>query len=126
MTRGLPLASSLIWRLRMFAPSPETTRHYRARAAERALDEDVEMFLQMWGTEIWAAGARQITLLRKDLPPDLRDSPLARSAEGWILVAAPNGSLMTCYHRCDASRFIARKAGARRSRRARRGGPRRR
>ena len=105
----------------MAASTPDATQHYRTRAAERALDEDVEMFLQMWGTETWAAGARHITLFRKNLPPDLRDSPLARSAEGWILIAAPNGSLMTCYHRCDASRFLARKSDPRRSRRQRRG-----
>jgi len=116
----------LMWRMPMFAPTPDTTQHYRARAAERVLRDDVEMFLQMWGTEIWAAGARQITLLRKNLPPDLRDSPLARSAEGWILVAAPNGALMTCYHRCDASRFITRKSDARRSRKPQRGRRRRR
>jgi hypothetical protein len=100
----------------MLAPTPDATRHYQARAAERALDDEVEMFLQMWGTETWAAGARHITLSRKDLPPDLRHSSIARSAEGWILVAAPNGALMTCYHRCDASRFVARKSKARRSR----------
>lgn len=64
----------------------------------------------MWGTEIWAAGALQITLVRKDLPPDLRDSPIARRAEGWILVAAPNGTLMTCYQRRDAWRFVTRKS----------------
>jgi hypothetical protein len=101
----------------MVAPTPDGTQHYQARAAERALPPDVEMFLQMWGTEIWAAGARQIMLLRNDLPPDLRDSPIARSAEGWILVAAPNGALMTCYHRCDARRFIARKRRRRHARR---------
>jgi hypothetical protein len=104
----------------MFAPTPDATQHYRARAAERAIPPDVELFLQMWGTEIWAAGARQITLFRKNLPPDLRDSPIALSAEGWILVAAPNGALMTCYHRCDAWRFVARKSDVRRRRKPRR------
>src|SRR5438045_1128715 len=58
----------------MFAPTPtpDATLHYRARAAERALPPGVERFLRMWGTEIWAAGAVQITLLRKDLPPRVR------------------------------------------------------
>jgi hypothetical protein len=101
----------------MFAPTPDATQHYRARAAQRALPRDIELFLQMWGTESWAAGARQTTLIRRNLPPDLRDSPIARDAEGWILVAAPNGALMTCYHRCDAGRFIARKRRRQRRRR---------
>jgi hypothetical protein len=101
-------------------PTADATLHFRARAAERALPEGVENFLRMWGTEIWAAGAVQITLLRDDLPPDLRDSRIARLADGWILVAAPNGTLMTCYYRRNALRFIHRKAtdhGTRKTRR---------
>lgn len=104
----------------MLAPTPHDTLHYRFRAAERALPQDVEGFLRTWGTEVWAAGARQITLFLKDLPPELRDTMLARRAEGWILVAAPNGALMTCYQRGDAWRFIMRKSEDRRPRRARR------
>ena len=104
----------------MLAPTPYATLHYRLRAAERALPQDVEGFLRKWGTEIWAAGARQITLFLKDLPAELRDTMIARRAEGWILVAAPNGSLMTCYQRRDAWRFIMRKSEERRPRRPRR------
>lgn len=107
----------------MFAMTPDPTEHYRARADERALPPDVEEFLWMWGTEFWAAGARQITLCRDHLPPELRTSRLARRAEGWILVAAPNGALMTCYHRPDAWRFVQRKCDPGRDRRR---GPRRR
>lgn len=105
----------------MFDATPAATEHYRARADERSLPTDVEEFLRAWGTETWAAGALQITLFRKDLPPELRDSPIARRAEGWILVAAPNGALMTCYRRNDASRFLARKADHDRRTRHRRG-----
>ena len=103
----------------MFAATHEFTGHYRSRAIERALPPGVEMFLRIWGTEFWAAGATQITLIRKDLPAELRDSRDARRAEGWILVAAPNGALMTCYRRRDAPKFIQRKCdgGHRRSRR---------
>ncbi|TMQ10303.1 MAG: hypothetical protein E6J90_33755 [Deltaproteobacteria bacterium] len=101
----------------MFAPTADATVHYRVRAAERALDPDVESFLMLWGTEIWAADARQIALFRKHLPEDLRDTPIARRAEEWILVAAPNGTLMTCYQRRNAWRFITRKAQHRRPRR---------
>lgn len=104
----------------MFAPTPYPTLHYRLRAAERALPPDVEGFLRMWGTEIWAAGARQITLFTKHLPAELRDTMIARRAEDWILVAAPNGALMTCYQRRDAWRFITRKSEDRRPCRPRR------
>jgi hypothetical protein len=103
----------------MFDLTPEATDHYRARADERALPPDVEEFLRTWGTETWAAGARQITLCRKHLPPELRDTREARRAEGWILVAAPNGALMTCYHRHDAWQFVQRKSDPGRSRRRR-------
>ncbi|HSS39018.1 MAG TPA: hypothetical protein VLT58_09640 [Polyangia bacterium] len=112
----------------MFDPMPDDTEHFRARADERALPAEVEAFIRAWGNETWAAGARQITLFRRDLPPDLRDTSIARRAEGWILVAAPNGALMTCYRRNDASRFLARKSDTDRRNRHRRGGrpPRRR
>jgi hypothetical protein len=109
----------------MFASTPHATLHYRLRAAERALPPDVESFLRMWGTEISAAGARHITLFSKHLPPELRDTMIARRAEDWILVAAPNGALMTCYQRRDAWRFVTRKAEDRRPRRPRGRRPRR-
>lgn len=105
----------------MFAPTFPATQHYRARAVERALPPRVEQFLRTWGTEQWAAGAAQIALCRKHLPDELRDSREARRAEGWILVAAPNGALLTCYRRRDAWRFVQRKSDpGRRRRRARR------
>ena len=104
----------------MLAPTQYATQHYHLRAAERALPQDVEGFLRTWGTETWAAGARQITLFLKDLPEELRDTMIARRAEGWILVAAPNGALMTCYQRRNAWRFITRKSEDRRPRRPRR------
>ena len=91
----------------MFAS--EATRHYRARAVQRALSSRVEQFLRTWGTETWAAGATQITLLRSELPPEVRDSPEARRAEDWILVAGDNGRFVTCYRRRDAWHFIRRK-----------------
>lgn len=93
----------------MFAPTTAVTHHYRARAAERALSPRIEQFLKTWGTETWAAGATQITLVRDDLPPELRETPEARRAEDWILVAGDNGVLLTCYRRRDAWRFVQRK-----------------
>jgi hypothetical protein len=96
------------------------TQHYRARVAERALRPDVEEFLMTWGTETRAAGATHITLVRRDLPIDLQDSEEAARAEGWIIVAGDDGSLVTCYRRNDAWRFVRRKSQIRPRRRSRR------
>jgi hypothetical protein len=104
----------------MLGPTLYATLHYRLRAAERALPPDVEEFLRKWGTEIWAAGARQITVSLRNLPAELRDTMIARRAEDWILVAAPNGALITCYYRRNAWRFITRKPEDRRPRPRRR------
>lgn len=87
-----------------------STHHYVSRAAERALRPDVEEFLMTWGTETRAAGATHITLVRRDLPADLRDTEEAARAEGWILVAGDGGVLVTCYRRDDAWRFVRRKS----------------
>ena len=119
MTRALRLASSLRWRSLVLA-TPEATLHYRMRAAEHGLSSEIESCLRLWGTEIWAAGARQLTLFRKHLPDELRDTMIARQAEDWILVVAPNGMLMTCYERRNAWRFVNRKAEDRRPRGSRR------
>ncbi|WNG39362.1 hypothetical protein F0U61_41135 [Archangium violaceum] len=96
------------------------TRHYKARAAERALRSDIEEFLMTWGTETRAAGATHITLVRRDLPFELQDSEEADRAEGWIIVASDDGSLITCYRRTDAWRFVRRKSQMRPRRRSRR------
>lgn len=96
------------------------TQHYNARAAERALRSDVEEFLMTWGTETRAAGATHITLVRRDLPIDLQDTDEAARAEGWIIVAGDDGSLVTCYRRSDAWRFVRRKSQMRPRRRSRR------
>jgi hypothetical protein len=96
------------------------TRHYNARTAERALRSDIEEFLMTWGTETRAAGATHITLVRRDLPFELQDSEEADRAEGWIIVASDDGSLITCYRRTDAWRFVRRKSQMRPRRRSRR------
>jgi hypothetical protein len=96
------------------------THHYKARAAERALRSDIEEFLMTWGTEMRAAGATHITLVRRDLPFELQDSEEADRAEGWIIVASDDGSLITCYRRTDAWRFVRRKSQMRPRRRSRR------
>lgn len=86
------------------------TRHYESRAVERALRPEVEEFLMTWGTERRAAGATHITLVRRDLPPDLQGCDAAARAEDWIIVAADDGTLVTCYRRANAWRFVRRKS----------------
>ncbi len=97
-----------------------TTRHFAARADERGLPPDVKEFLLMWGTETTAAGAKHITLVRRHLPIDLQDSQEAARAEGWIIVTGDDGTLVTCYRRNDAWRFLRRKSDCRTRRRSRR------
>lgn len=96
-----------------------TTRHYRHRAAERALRSHVEDFLMTWGTETRAAGATHITVVRRDLPVELQGTEEAARAEGWIIVAGDDGSLVTCYRRSDAWRFVRRKSQMHARRRSR-------
>jgi hypothetical protein len=86
------------------------TQHYESRAAERALRPNVEEFLMTWGTERRAAGATHITLVRRDLPPDLQGCEEAARAEDWIIVAGDDGTLVTCYRRANAWRFVRRKS----------------
>lgn len=93
-----------------FRNDQSPSRHYRARAAERRLDPKVEEFLMRWGTEIRAAGAMHTTIVRRDLPTDVCTSKVAARAMGWILVASDDGSLITCYRRRDAWRFLRRKS----------------
>lgn len=73
-----------------------------------------------WGTETRAAGATHITLVRRHLPIDLQYTEEAARAEGWIIVASDDGSLVTCYRRNDAWRFVRRKSQIRPRRRTRR------
>ena len=96
------------------------TQHYRTRSAERSLKPHVEAFLMMWGTETRAAGATHLTIVRRDLPPEIRDSDEAARAEGWIVVTSDDGLLLTCYRREDAWRFLRRKSQMRQRRRSRR------
>ena len=95
------------------------THHYQIRSAERALPPDIEDFLLQWGTETRAAGATHITLVRLHLPIELQDSKAATRAEGWIIVMGDDGSLITCYRRTDAWRFVRRKSQLRPRRRSR-------
>jgi hypothetical protein len=90
------------------------TRHFLERATARRLPPEVADFIMLWGTERRAAGATHLTLLRRNLPPELWDGDQARRAFGWILVMSTDGQLLTCYHRKDAWKFLRRKSDRRR------------
>lgn len=85
------------------------TEHFIQRASQRGLRPDVFWFIVAHGTEVHACDATSLTVLRKALPPDLRDAPLARRARDWIVVTSREGALITCYRRGRASQFLRRK-----------------
>lgn len=88
--------------------------HFRWRAARRALRDEVLEFVMRWGEPTRAAGATHWTIVRNELPAELRNSATAAAAERWIIVADDDGSLITCYRREDAWRFVRRKSQIRR------------
>ncbi|MDI1430164.1 hypothetical protein [Polyangium sorediatum] len=87
-----------------------TWSHFRLRAAQRGLRRDVRDFILTYGCEHRAAGATHLVILERRLPPEIRDTDLARRARGWIVLLADDGALMTCYRRFDATRALRRKA----------------
>jgi hypothetical protein len=97
--------------------STHPTEHYRIRALQRALHSDVEEFVMTWGTETLAAGATYLTVVRRHLPPEIRDTELAVRATGWIIIMLEGGALLTCYRRADAWRFIRLRSEMNRRRR---------
>jgi hypothetical protein len=101
-------------------PSYGATQHFTARAAERSLPHDVKEFLLMWGTETRAAGAIHLTLVRRHLPVDLQGCKEAARAEDWIIVTGDGGTLVTCYRRNNAWRFVRRKSAGHPRRRSKR------
>lgn len=88
------------------------TLHYRRRRVERALRRDVEAFVMTYGTERRARGATHLTIVRGDLPLDLRDAEITDRATGWIVIEADDGSRLTCYRRDDAWKYVRRKSEA--------------
>jgi hypothetical protein len=85
-------------------------RHFVERGALRQLRGEVLDFILDFGVRTRAAGVTHVTVLERQLPGALRDSPLARQARGWILLVSDQEErIITCYRREDASQFIRRK-----------------
>lgn len=98
-------------------PRLPRTHHFRERAAERALRRDVETFVLTFAAERRTRAATLLTIVERDLPPDLRGTDIARRARDWIFVVSPEGALVTCYRQRGAWRNVRLAAERRRSRR---------
>lgn len=85
------------------------TRHARIRTAERQLRPDVLDFILTFGTLTRAAGATHVTVVERRLAIEVRDTPLAARARGWIVVVADDGEVMTCYRRFDAVSYLRKR-----------------
>lgn len=83
--------------------------HFEQRADERHLRSDVLDFILIYGSEIRAAGATHLTVHRRCLPAEVRDSDIARRSHDWIVVIADDGVALTCYRRWSAARFLKHK-----------------
>ena len=93
----------------MHEPCYRPTRHFVERAEERCLDPELLRFILIHGDEYCSAGAIHLTVRERELPPELRRSDLAERARDWIIVVAPDGSILTCYRRRGAVRFLRQK-----------------
>lgn len=85
------------------------THHFLERKAQRGLRDDVLDFILLHGREAHAVGALHLTIVERELPPELRTTRLARLARDWVVLVTPDASLLTCYRRREAMRFLKRK-----------------
>ncbi len=90
------------------------THHFRERAAERALRPEVEAFVLLFGCEQSTYLATMLTIVERELPPDLQRSEIAKRARDWVFVVSPEGALITCYRKRDAWRNVRLAADRRR------------
>lgn len=88
------------------------THHFVERASRRGLRPCVLQFILAFGIDTRAAGATSWTVVEHLLPPDLRGTELAERARDWIVVEGDEGTLVTCYRRTNACRFLREKAHA--------------
>ncbi len=92
------------------------THHFEERSAQRRLHPAVLQFILAFGSAVRSCGATHLTVLERALPSHLRGTLLAERARGWIVLETDEGSLLTCYRRQDAARFLRRKRKRRLSR----------
>ena len=85
------------------------TAHFQERLAKRGLKRELLEFILVWGSEVRAAGVRQIVVVRKELPEEIQATPTAVQASQWVLVMAPDGALITCFRNPDALKFARTK-----------------
>lgn len=71
----------------------------------------------VFGSERRTHAATLLTIVERDLPPDLRETDIARRARDWVFVVSPEGALVTCYRQRSAWRNVRLAAERRRSRR---------
>lgn len=86
----------------------DRTDHFRQRASQRGLRVNVLSFVLAHGTLVNRAGARFVTILRREIPPGV-DHELVERALGWVVVVSHDGAPMTCYRRQHAYRYVRRK-----------------
>jgi hypothetical protein len=92
------------------------TDHFLMRARGRGLTAAMIEAIVWFGSEMRAAGALHLTIVRDELHPDELDDPIVQRALDWILVASEDGSsLITCYRRHGAHRFLRFKRDRHRS-----------
>lgn len=91
------------------------TRHFLERAQARHLTPEILSFILMYGWESRARGVTHVTVLRRHLLPELRDTSLARRALDWVVLMDDQDRLLTCYRRRNASRYLRKKGKARTS-----------
>ena len=104
----------------MPTPQHHLTIHCAHRARARGLSAELLDLILFYGSEFTATGARHFTLVRDDLPADVRAALRVRDAFEWIVVVSSDGrTLLTCYRRAGALRFLRFKHEARRGSRGR-------
>jgi hypothetical protein len=83
--------------------------HFLRRAEERGLREDVMEFVMTYGMSWQRMGATHLTVVTRNLPPEVRGCAAAAKAKDWIVVIAEGDVPITCYRRNNAVRFLKKK-----------------
>jgi len=86
------------------------TRHFAERADQRKLPVDVEQFVATWGTRFRVRDCFCVFVVRENLPPQIRKSPIVDRAKGWLMIVAHDGALVTCFFNEQTCKRIRRAA----------------